>query len=251
MAKNGARLTAKLSKSLVDKEPRSARSLIPKEENNMPYLTFSFRYCTQQEYFGVKGEDAAWFANLQERLKDLSGKTGAILESKIERETYRLHPINWNARNCPIKKEDLLSVPNNIRDNKEEDFFWQFQLSKGTGRVVGFFNEMNSIFYIVLLDPKHNIQPSKKIGYAVDDTEIAITEFERLEMKLANAGTSISRCKHNDDCPVTDICEEYNNSNMFFVELDKELREVYEKIATEGDICQEFEDFLMDKYFKE
>ena len=123
MAKNGTRLTAKLSKSLVDKEPRSARSLIPKEENNMPYLTFSFRYCTQQEYFGVKGEDAAWFANLQDRLKDLSGKTGAILESKIERDAYRLHPINWNARNCPIKKEDLLSVPNNIRDNKEEDFF--------------------------------------------------------------------------------------------------------------------------------
>lgn len=88
-------------------------------------------------------------------------------------------------------------------------------------------------------------------AYAVDDTEIAITEFERLEMKLANAGTSISRCKHNDDCPVTDICEEYNDSKMFFVELDKELRDVYEKIATEGDICQEFEDFLMDKYFKE
>lgn len=103
----------------------------------------------------------------------------------------------------------------------------------------------------MLLDPKHNIQPSKNFGYAVDDTEIAITEFERLEMKLAKAGTLISRCKHNDDCPVTDICEEYNNSNMFFVELDKELRDVYEKIATKGDICQEFEDFLMDKYFKE
>lgn len=103
----------------------------------------------------------------------------------------------------------------------------------------------------MLLDPKHNIQPSKNFGYAVDDTEIAITEYERLEMKLAKAGTSISRCKHNDDCPVTDICEEYNNSNMFFVELDKELRDVYEKIATEGDICQEFEDFLMGKYFKE
>ena len=50
---------------------------------------------------------------------------------------------------------------------------------------------------------------------------------------------------------MTDICEEYNNSDMFFVELDKELRDVYERIATEGDICQEFEDFLMDKYFKE
>ena len=145
----------------------------------------------------------------------------------------------------------MLSVPNIIRENNEEDFFWQFQLSKGTGRVVGFFDQTNSIFYIVLLDPKHNIQPSKNFGYAVDDTEIAITEFERLEMRLAHAGTSISRCKHNDDCPVTDICEEYNNSDMFFVELDKELREVYEKIATKGDICQEFEDFLMDKYFKE
>lgn len=83
MAKNGTRLTAKLSKSLVDKEPRSARSLIPKEENNMPYLTFSFRYCTQQEYFGVKGEDAAWFANLQERLKDLSGKLELFLKVRL------------------------------------------------------------------------------------------------------------------------------------------------------------------------
>lgn len=94
MAKNGARLTTKFNKPLVDKKPISARSLIPKGENNMPYLTFSFRYCTQQEYFGIKGEDAAWFASLQDRLKDLSGKTGTILESKIEREAYRLHPIN-------------------------------------------------------------------------------------------------------------------------------------------------------------
>lgn len=31
----------------------------------------------------------------------------------------------------------------------------------------------------------------------------------------------------------------------------EDLRDVYEKIATEGDICKEFEDFLMDKYFKE
>ena len=63
----------------------------------------------------------------------------------------------------------------------------------------------------MLLDPKHNIQPSKNFGYAVDDTDIAITDYERLKMRLAHAGTSISRCKHNEDCPVTDICEEYNN----------------------------------------
>ena len=31
----------------------------------------------------------------------------------------------------------------------------------------------------------------------------------------------------------------------------EELRDVYEKIATKGNICQDFEEFLMDKYFKE
>lgn len=248
MVKNGKQSIAKQNKPLVDIKPKSARSLIPKEDNNMPYLTFSFRYCTQQEFFGIGGEDAAWFVNLQERLKDLSGKTAAILESKLDRDSYRLHPINWNARNCPITKDNLFSVPKVIRDNSDEDFFWQFQLSKGTGRVVGFFNETNSIFYIVLLDPKHNIQPSRDYGYAVDDTEIAITEFERLQMKLSDAGKSISKCKYNNDCPIADIASEYNNSHMFFVELDKDLRDVYEKIATEGNICQEFEDFLIKKY---
>lgn len=29
------------------------------------------------------------------------------------------------------------------------------------------FNEETSFFYIVLLDPKHNIQPSRDYGYAV------------------------------------------------------------------------------------
>lgn len=32
--------------------------------------------------------------------------------------------------------------------------------------------------------------------------------------------------------------------------ISEELRDFYEKIATKGDICQEFEDFLMDKYLK-
>lgn len=251
MAKNGAKSTLKGIQRLVDVKPKSAKVLIPKGEKNLPFLTFSFHYCNQQEFFGIGGEDATWFASLQDRLKDLSGKTGAILESKSDRDAYRLHPINWNARNCPITKEDLYSVPKVIRDNSDEDFFWQFQLSKGTGRVVGFFNETNSIFYIVLLDPKHNIQPSRNYGYAIDDTDIAITEFEQVEMRLAHAGRSISECTHYDNCPVTDICDDYSNSKMFFVELDKELRDVYERIATEGDICQEFEYFLLDKYCKE
>ncbi|MEY8687569.1 hypothetical protein AB9N12_16040 [Bacteroides sp. AN502(2024)] len=104
----GESLTAK-------KTQCGAASLIPQREKELPFLTFSFRYFTQQAWFGLGGQDAAWFANLLDRLKDLSGKTGAILEDQLTRSAYRLHPINWEAKNCPITMEDLTSVPKNIR----------------------------------------------------------------------------------------------------------------------------------------
>lgn len=49
----------------------------------------------------------------------------------------------------------------------EEDFpLYQFQISMANGRVVGFFDE-NWVFNIVLVDPNHNMQPSKDYDYRV------------------------------------------------------------------------------------
>lgn len=188
-------------KRLTEEKPKATSLIASADPKGLPYLTFSFRYCSQQEYFGIGEQDAAWFANLQDRLKDLSGKTGAIVEDKKAVNDYRLHPINWDK--SPIKKEDLTSVPEVLRNAAEDDFFWQFQLSKGTGRVVGFFNESMTVFYIVLLDPKHNIQPSKDYGYQVDDTKISLTEYERVQMRLAYAEGLRQQCKYLSDCPLT------------------------------------------------
>jgi hypothetical protein len=235
-------------KSLTDEKPQRTASLIPQKDKGLPFFSFSFRYCTQQDFFGYAEQDAAWFANLQERLKDLCGKTAAILENHVERDAYRLHPINWKAKNCPIKIDDLSSVPKKIKDNIEDDFFWQFQLSKGTGRVVGFFNEDTSIFYIVLLDPKHNIQPSKDYGYQVDKTEIALTEYERIQLRLAEAENIRNKCKARTVCPLSDLRSEYLRSDVFYASIDIELKKKYHELVEKGTFQELFENFLMNEY---
>lgn len=239
-------------KCLTKDKPQRAVALIPqKSQKGLPFITFSFRYCTQQEWFGIGGQDAAWFANLQDRLKDLSGKTSAILEDQQSRHTYRLHPIDWNAKDCPIKKTDLTTVPKVIIDaDTENNFFWQFQLSKSTGRVVGFFNEDNTVFYIVLLDPKHNIQPSKDYGYQVDETTIAITEYERLVGVLANAEKERLLCKNAAICPLTTLKEEYIRSDLFYACIDPELKETYTEMIEDGTFQEKFETFLAETYFQ-
>ena len=149
MAKDGKQLTNKSSsglKSLVDNKSQNKRLVIPQEDNGYMFITFSFKYFGQQRFFGIGEQDATWFVSLLDKMKELSGKTRKILESPTERKAYRFHPINWNAKKCPIKIEDIDSVPQNIIENAEEIIFWQFQLSKSTGRVVGFFYD--NIFYI-------------------------------------------------------------------------------------------------------
>lgn len=251
MAKDGTRLTGKRksiwgNKLLSEKNTQYNSLVIPQEDKGNPFISFSFKYFGQQDYFGIGGQDATWFANLLDRIKDLSGKTKAILENDQERKNYRLHPINWGARNCPITIAELTSVPQIIKDNVEDDFFWQFQLSKGTGRVVGFFNESFSIFYIVLLDPKHNIQPSKYYGYEVNETEAAITEYERIQMCIADAAKKIPKqCVGKRDCPFSLINDEYLRSGVFYASIDVDLKEKYNELVESGKFQEKFEDFLI------
>ena len=118
MAKDGMLLTDKPSwgqKPLTDKKTQKKGLVIPQKDKGMPFITFSFKYFGQQEFFGIGEQDAVWFANLFDRIKDLSGKTRAVLENPIERDAYRLHPIDWSAKNCPISIADLASVPQNIK----------------------------------------------------------------------------------------------------------------------------------------
>lgn len=256
MAANGNKSTnsSLKGKSLTTGKPQKAISLIPQGEKGLKYLSFSFIYCDQQDYFGYGDQDASWFATLQDRLKDLSGKTSAILESPSERDAYRLHPINWKAKNCPISINDLKSVPKVIKDNAESDFFWQFQLSKGNGRVVGFFNEDSSIFYIVLLDPKHNIQPSKDYGYQVDDTSIALTEYERINLLITDIEKEVEMLGNIGDIPER-LCAKirgmYLSSGVFYANIDIDLKSKYSELIENGLFQKKFEEFLLDELSSE
>lgn len=236
-------------KKTIVQDVSKQKPLIPRfDSNKLPFISFSFRYFTQCRYFGVGDQDAAWFANLYNRLKDLSVKTGSILDDFHTRRDYRFHPIDWNAKECPITIEDL-NLPKNIIDNMEEDFIWQFQLSMGTGRVIGFFNEDYSVFYIVLLDPKHNIQPAKDYGYAVDETAFAITKYEQIETSLIELESLRKQCQYIDQCPISELGHHIDGSD-FFVRIDPELAYVYNGLINEGTFIQAFNDFLEKEYFK-
>jgi hypothetical protein len=163
--------------------------------------TFSLCYWRQIEYFGLNCNkvDEKWFVSLLNKLQDLSGLN--IDEVANNPSTlWRFHPINWNQKNIPIKKTDLHWVPEQYL--YEETDFFQVQISQSTGRIVGFFDSEN-VFQIVLLDPMHNVQPSKSYGYSVNKTDEQITTYHDLLNRLISIKVKIE--KH---CPAS--CEALN-----------------------------------------
>lgn len=198
--------------------------------------SFSFKYYKQIKLFGLDSIDAKWFVSLIEKLSDFS---------KIDRESFfkdhkskqdnRYHKINWNATNIPIKKRDLSWIDTTILENEEEFPFLQFQISKALGRVVGFWN--SNIFHIVLLDPKHNIQPAGgKYNYRVDESNTTTCKYTYLINKIDEIKGS--SCFH-PECSLQRelhlLQEGFHSSNFVYFQLEddyyKEFRSRTEKTS--------------------
>lgn len=129
--------------------------------------TFSFRFWKEAENFGCDKSKPKWFISLLERFRDLS--TYSLDEFRADgklKSGFRFHAIDWQHKNVPISRVDCNWVPAVYLDNEDEYPFVQFQLSKGLGRVTGFFDE-EDVFNIVLLDPLHNLQPSDFSDYRI------------------------------------------------------------------------------------
>jgi hypothetical protein len=159
---------------------------------------FSLRYWSQLEYFGLdgKGIDNQWLVSVLERLKQLSADTiERVFKDANVRDALRFHPINWKAKNIPIKLDEIPSLPKHCYDNPEFALH-QFQISTAKGRVVGFFDE-NWIFNIVLLDPLHNLQPSRNFDYAVDPCGPLSCQITSLRegIKQGIAHCEVAECK--------------------------------------------------------
>ncbi len=129
------------------KKPQS--KIIPSQPKPPASLGFSFKYLqTHNKKFSIRDRDGNYLATFLERLRDLSTLT--VQEVKMNRsQALRCHPIKWrettepNGFGIPNEKE-LVTIP------------YQFSLSTNEhGRVHGFFIE--NMFYIVWLDPDHNL----------------------------------------------------------------------------------------------
>jgi hypothetical protein len=164
---------------------------VPTEEGTAPrekLWSFSFRFWRQMDHFGFEGAglNAGWFVSLLDQLKSLSQETVEDIRrggDSRKAKVLRYHEINWSQPNIPIKRQDFDWLPEDFLDNEAEFPFFQFQISTGKGRIVGFWDDAE-IFNVLLLDPRHNLQPSKDFNYRVDPCAPMRNQFEELEHVL-------------------------------------------------------------------
>ncbi len=151
---------------------------------------FSFKDFKQIENFGLSTVDSGWFSSLLSRLSDLSKISVDVLaKDRKLRDDMRYHPIDWGSYNIPIQRNDFDWVSKEIIRNEEEFPFFQFHVSKALGRVIGYWE--GKVFNILLFDPMHNMQPSKRNVYKIRasspvETDISsilssIDEIKRME----------------------------------------------------------------------
>lgn len=119
-----------------------------------------------------------WFIELLDCLKNVNNKSWSELFGGI----YDQHPIDWNKTNTKAPDEDL------------QREYWQFRLNKSKGRVIGFYVRNPNVFYIVWLDPHHNLTNSEGYGKAVY-YKSAMSLYEEKEKEILAAYREIKSLK--------------------------------------------------------
>lgn len=209
-----------------DKRPVLQRKEFPDN------FTFSFQYFNQIKFFEIGGVGNSWYISLIERLKELSKKNWQDFErSVIEKKSFRYHEIEWGSRNVPITRSDLNWIDDNYLNNSEDFPIIQFHVSKALGRVVGFWDAFH-VFQIVLLDPKHNIQPSKYNDYKVDDTYFMSCEYSSLLVDLKKIQKKITEgCSCETCLAIKTIPTKLNTTNLLIAHLDDSYLEKLDKLS--------------------
>lgn len=107
---------ARSGKKFVLQKPRiGSRSLITAAQDRAikekDQISFSFAFFRQIENFGIGNCQDKWFVGLLQRLCELSSMTLRQLRlDNAGSRTLRFHPIDWDARNIPVQRKDLIWV---------------------------------------------------------------------------------------------------------------------------------------------
>lgn len=235
MANVGKKLTTR-------KNSQPLTRLAPKTKIN---FSISFQYFKQISYFGIGHKDTKWFSGLIERFKDFCSHNSDLLGNYSNRDTYRLHQINWEQPNIPIQRKDLNWIPSEYLENDIDYPIWQFEISKATGKIIGFFNENSNVFYVLLLDPNHNMQPSKSHGYKVDETEYGVSEIDDLEKRLSVFRNKFENCSIKSKSGHCAFFSEFPPQCGSYIYIDEELYNKYKKLIDNGTFHNKFEEFLL------
>ena len=140
-------------------------------------FVFSFKYYKQTEHFGIGSKDSGWFSAVLEKLSEISDYDYEYLSTNLRaKQAWRLHEVNFSAKGVLNPRASFDWVDRTYLENSVEFPFFQFQITKAHGRVVGFWDE-TGVFNIVVLDPNHNMQPSEYSDYKIRETVIARSDF--------------------------------------------------------------------------
>ncbi len=113
------------------------------------YISFSYRFLAITGKFNTSECEIRWFDALHERLRALSSlRPQEILSNRSD--SLRAHPIDFARTSGP---SGFTHLNTQLREHRP----YQFQLSKSTGRVHGFFIDL--VFHVVWFDPHHRLYP--------------------------------------------------------------------------------------------
>ena len=119
-----------------------------------------------------------WFIDLMDCLKSISGMT---VNEAVRSPIHDLHRIDW-------KKTNMKQPPKGY----EQQEYYQFRINKSKGRVIGIL--IDSVFYVVWLDPHHNLTNS--VGYGgANIYKPALSLYEEREKQIAEQAAEIEELK--------------------------------------------------------
>ena len=155
--------------------PSSTKYKLPYNGVVVPKGGFSFSFASfdrSHKLFNL-GDDteksgivsAKWFIDLMDCLKSINKMTS----DELKKSMHDLHPVDWENAN--------VSIP----EGSSQCEYWQFRINKSKGRVIGVISD--GIYYIVWLDPHHNLSNSEGYGVA-KRYKPALSLYETQEMTI-------------------------------------------------------------------
>lgn len=112
-------------------------------------IVFSFESLERTEYFNLDCTCENWFSDLFDMLKNISGISKKDLFSGKFR-TYRIH------------SHETAKPPNRLPDGVALKDLYQMRIGTSKGGIHGIFYD--NIFYVIWLDPLHNMYPDSRFG---------------------------------------------------------------------------------------